>query len=312
MLGLVHSDETNQIPDRFELTLPSGHAIGEPELLFRTISEEEVAALRKRFGGTQDEAAANAQAVEPVFAADLRVGEVRDVQPHPESADRLWILSVGMGGDDVRQIVAGVREHYAQPADLLGRKVVIVCNLRPASLRGVESQGMMLCAAKKDDFGLLLAPADAAPGSRVFAGELRNPGEEVSAHPPACLPSLPGWHPPSPPPPACAALRCVRRAAAARGHAVPPALCFYRDGRECAAPHGSDCLCTPQWGSRWKSGATDCAHAYPGRPCWIVLWLALTQCHSRGAACARHLRSSPPADVRARCPGIFAASASSA
>lgn len=181
MLGLEHCDASNGIPDGFELALPEGHALGEPELLFRTISDDEVAALRARFGGTQDEAAANeGHAAEPLFGADLRVGVVRSVQPHPESSDRLWVLSVEMGGGSVRQVVAGIREHYAEASQLQGRKVVVACNLKAASLRGVESQGMVLCAAKKEALGLLLPPADAQPGARVFAGELRNPGEEVS------------------------------------------------------------------------------------------------------------------------------------
>ncbi|KAG8459098.1 hypothetical protein KFE25_002505 [Diacronema lutheri] len=177
MLGLEHTDSSSYIPDTFELMLTTGHPLGEPELLFRTITDEEVAALRARFGGTQEEATSGTHAPEPEFAADLRVGEIVDVQPHAESIDRLWVLSVDLGSER-RQIVAGVREHYAAPSELLGKKVVIVCNLKAVSLRGVESRGMMLCAAKKEEFGLLLAPQAAPPGARVFAGELRNPGEQ--------------------------------------------------------------------------------------------------------------------------------------
>lgn len=180
MLGLEHTDSSSYIPDTFELMLTTGHPLGEPELLFRTITDEEVAALRARFGGTQEEATSGTHAPEPEFAADLRVGEIVDVQPHAESIDRLWVLSVDLGSER-RQIVAGVREHYAAPSELLGKKVVIVCNLKAVSLRGVESRGMMLCAAKKEEFGLLLAPQAAPPGARVFAGELRNPGEQVRA-----------------------------------------------------------------------------------------------------------------------------------
>mmetsp|Transcript_26655 Transcript_26655/g.61499 ORF Transcript_26655/g.61499 Transcript_26655/m.61499 type:complete len:376 (+) Transcript_26655:2-1129(+) len=177
MLGLVHSSATNGIPDSFQLTIPSGHKIGEPELLFKTISDEEVVALRARFAGTQDEAKANVTAVEAVFPADLRVGQILEVSEHPESTDRLWVLTVDLGAEK-RQVVAGVREFYPTPAELIGRKVVIVCNLKPVKLKNVDSQGMMLAASKKEDFGLLQAPEQAHPGARVFAGELCNAGEE--------------------------------------------------------------------------------------------------------------------------------------
>jgi methionine--tRNA ligase beta chain len=75
---------------------------------------------------------------------ELRVATVVAAEPHP-NADRLLVLRVDLGAEQ-RQIVAGIRAHY-DPATLIGRQVVVVANLEPAKLRGVESQGMLLAAA---------------------------------------------------------------------------------------------------------------------------------------------------------------------
>jgi len=71
----------------------------------------------------------------------LRTATVLDVAPHPK-ADRLWLLTID-GGDEKRQIVAGVRAHYTRD-ELLGRTIMVVWNLQPATIRGETSQGMLL------------------------------------------------------------------------------------------------------------------------------------------------------------------------
>jgi methionyl-tRNA synthetase len=102
--------------------------------------------------------------IEQFRALELRVGTVRSAEPHP-NADRLLVLRVDVGGEE-RQLVAGIRAHY-EPAALVGRQVVVVANLEPARLRGVESQGMVLAAADGDRV-VLLRPDDAvAPGAGV-------------------------------------------------------------------------------------------------------------------------------------------------
>ncbi len=74
----------------------------------------------------------------------LRVAEIESVVPHP-NADRLYVLGVKIG--EVRKtIVAGIRNHYKED-ELKGKKVVIVDNLEPAVIRGVESNGMLLAAS---------------------------------------------------------------------------------------------------------------------------------------------------------------------
>jgi methionyl-tRNA synthetase len=81
---------------------------------------------------------------------ELRVATITAVSPHP-NADRLLVLAVDLGSEQ-RQLVAGIRAHY-QPEELVGKQIIVVANLQPATLRGVQSQGMLLAAS--DDEGRL-------------------------------------------------------------------------------------------------------------------------------------------------------------
>jgi methionyl-tRNA synthetase len=94
---------------------------------------------------------------------ELRVATVKTAEPHP-NADRLLVLRVEVGGEE-RQIVAGIRAAY-EPATLIGRQVVVVVNLEPATLRGVESQGMIL-AATGENGPVLVAPEKPVPSGAV-------------------------------------------------------------------------------------------------------------------------------------------------
>ena len=85
---------------------------------------------------------------------ELKVGTVVSCEKHPK-ADRLLVEQVDLG-DETRQIVSGIAKFFS-PQEMVGRKVIVVSNLKPAKLRGVESQGMILCAASDDDSALDLA-----------------------------------------------------------------------------------------------------------------------------------------------------------
>jgi methionyl-tRNA synthetase len=94
---------------------------------------------------------------------DLRVGTIMAAEKIAKS-DKLLKLSIDVG--DLRQVVAGIAQHY-KPADLIGKQVVVVVNLKPAKLMGVESHGMVL-AANSDGRLFLINPEDgAAPGAAV-------------------------------------------------------------------------------------------------------------------------------------------------
>ncbi|MFQ5909766.1 MAG: methionine--tRNA ligase [Thermoplasmata archaeon] len=95
---------------------------------------------------------------------DLRVGKVISIENHP-NAEKLYVMSVDLG-DEKRRLVAGLKGHYATE-DLLGKDLVILCNLQPAKLRGVESNGMLLAAEDKEVVSVLLAEGF-APGTQIL------------------------------------------------------------------------------------------------------------------------------------------------
>lgn len=83
---------------------------------------------------------------------DLAVGKIIEASKHPK-ADKLLVFKVDLGSE-VRQIVSGIAAYY-KPEELLGKKVVVVKNLKPITLRGVESYGMLLCASNEKKLELL-------------------------------------------------------------------------------------------------------------------------------------------------------------
>ena len=94
----------------------------------------------------------------------LRVASITEAE-RVEGADRLLKLKVSLGAE-TRQLVAGVAEHY-EPDTLIGRKIVVLTNLEPATIRGVESQGMLLAASSSEGLALLQPDSDLADGSEV-------------------------------------------------------------------------------------------------------------------------------------------------
>jgi methionyl-tRNA synthetase len=95
---------------------------------------------------------------------DLRVAEVLAAEKVAKSR-KLLKLTIRVG-EETRTLVAGVAEHY-EPGDLVGRKVVIVANLEPATLMGIESNGMVLAASHEGALALLTLDKDVPSGAKV-------------------------------------------------------------------------------------------------------------------------------------------------
>ena len=95
---------------------------------------------------------------------EFKIAKIKDALEHP-NADRLFVLQVEVG-DKTKQIVAGIRSTYKKE-DLIGREVILVDNLDPAVLRGVESQGMILAASDEKGFSIIMPDRNVTPGSIV-------------------------------------------------------------------------------------------------------------------------------------------------
>ncbi|MCX5712105.1 MAG: methionine--tRNA ligase subunit beta [Candidatus Omnitrophica bacterium] len=93
--------------------------------------------------------------IEDFKKLELKVAVIKEVIEHP-NADRLFVITLDLG-DKTKQVVAGIRASY-QKEQLIGKQVVVVDNLEPAILRGVESQGMILAAS--DESGIAVVSPD--------------------------------------------------------------------------------------------------------------------------------------------------------
>lgn len=110
-------------------------------------------------------AATSEISIEDFMKVQLKVGRILEAEPL-EGSDKLLKLQVVIGSER-RQVVAGIRKNYS-PEDIVGMQVVVVANLKPAKLRGTESQGMLLAAVDADGGAILLTPEKEAPeGSQV-------------------------------------------------------------------------------------------------------------------------------------------------
>lgn len=103
---------------------------------------------------------------------DIRTARVLKVENHP-NADKLYLVTLDLGTDDEgktveKTLVAGIRQHYTKE-ELTGKTVIVLNNLEPAQIRGVESAGMILVASDKDKKQVIVLTTDKpiGPGSKV-------------------------------------------------------------------------------------------------------------------------------------------------
>jgi methionyl-tRNA synthetase len=106
----------------------------------------------------------NVISIEQFFQSQLRTAIIAEAEK-VEGAAKLLKLKIDVGGEQ-RQIVAGIAEHY-QPEDLIGRTIVVVANLKPATIRGVESNGMLLAATKGGTLRLVTTDGPIDAGAEV-------------------------------------------------------------------------------------------------------------------------------------------------
>ncbi|MFH1212206.1 MAG: methionine--tRNA ligase [Candidatus Woesearchaeota archaeon] len=160
----------------------ANHKIGEPVILFNKLEDKRIKELQQKFSGktAEDKKAGSAEkadiakesdkaedknkrAVADDFSAlNLKIAKIVEVKDHPE-ADKLYCFTIDLG-DHQRSLVAGIRPYYKKE-ELLNRNIIIVSNLKPANLRGVRSEGMLLGSGRP--FRLLEAPKS-RPGEQVF------------------------------------------------------------------------------------------------------------------------------------------------
>ena len=158
ILNITSGDVENSWTDisSKNVLLPTGHKIGKAELLFSKIEDEAIQAqLDKLIASKLSNEAANKK-VEPqketisyedFSKLDMRVGTILEAEKMPK-ANKLLVLKIDTG-IDVRTIVSGIAESFT-PEEIIGKRVTVLVNLAPRTLRGVESQGMILMTESED------------------------------------------------------------------------------------------------------------------------------------------------------------------
>ncbi len=96
----------------------------------------------------------------------LKVGKILEVTDHP-NADKLYLMKVDIGNNEVRTIVAGIKEYYKDKNSLIGKNVVVVSNLTYREIRGIKSEGMLLASSNNNELTLITTDRDISAGSIV-------------------------------------------------------------------------------------------------------------------------------------------------
>ncbi len=152
----------------------SDSEISSPEILFTKLEDDDIKDWKKKYSGNQ-KSRLDKKENEKVNKDDiprtmgfsnlnLKVAKIMSAEEHP-NADKLVVLQIDLG-EEQRQLVAGLRGYYTLD-ELIDKKIVIVSNLKPAKLRGKESQGMLLAADDGNNVKLL-EPKESIPGSQVY------------------------------------------------------------------------------------------------------------------------------------------------
>jgi methionyl-tRNA synthetase len=95
---------------------------------------------------------------------ELRTARILEAHDHPD-ADRLYVLKIDLG-TEIRQLVAGIRLFYTKE-ELIGKDIMVITNLEPRTIRGIESNGMLLAAHDENGTKILVPEKSAKPGSPV-------------------------------------------------------------------------------------------------------------------------------------------------
>ncbi|MEY8308195.1 methionine--tRNA ligase [Erysipelotrichaceae bacterium 51-3] len=181
MLDVLNTNERSLDSARtFGLLEQGGHVAKSVEPLFKRIDPKEFAKEAKINDEKVDQKAAKAkkkaekkkkkEPAAPIEIDDfakvtLQAGKILDVKVHPD-ADKLLVETVDLGEEAPRQIVSGIAKAY-KPEDLIGKMVMVVSNLKPAQLRGVESQGMLLCTTGKEGPRVVFLDDSVVPGTTI-------------------------------------------------------------------------------------------------------------------------------------------------
>jgi len=171
-LGELEPGLMKKVLNEQDLLAP-GTATAKPQALFPRVETDKVQAkAAKKEAKTTPATKAKPQSsdddaisIDDFAKVRLKLGKVLEAAAI-KGADKLLRLMIDLGEEEPRQVVAGIAQHY-RPEELVGRQVVVVANLKPAKLRGVESRGMVLACVDGEQVRLVAPDMALAPGAKV-------------------------------------------------------------------------------------------------------------------------------------------------
>ena len=156
--------------DGSKLLLEQGKPLGKPEPVFYKVPDEEIKRqidkldnpppMKKTLVKKEEK---HMIPFDEFLKLDIRTGKILSVEDHPK-ADKLYVMKIDVGEE--RTIVAGIKSYYKKE-ELLGKKIVAICNLEPATIRGVTSEAMLLAADDGKLVSLLEADKEMKTGSKI-------------------------------------------------------------------------------------------------------------------------------------------------
>jgi len=169
LINLPDSKEINEWDSSGEFSLPSGHRLNKPEILFAKIEDDIIEKEIEKLKGPA-KPAENVQTEENLITfdefskIDLRVAEVVKAERIPKT-DKLMKIQIKIGKEN-RQIVAGIAEHY-EIDQIIGKRIIVVANLESTKIRNEISNGMLLTANDNGQLTLLTTIDDIESGAKI-------------------------------------------------------------------------------------------------------------------------------------------------
>jgi methionyl-tRNA synthetase len=165
LLNLPGTVEEQNWDDAANINLSEGHLINKPKILFAKIEDDVIEQEIEKLNDTgKMQPQSENISFEEFQKIDLRVATIKEAEK-VKKTDKLLKLKIEVG-DITKTIVAGIAEHY-EPENLIGKQIVVVNNLQPATIRGIESQGMLLAARENNQLTLLTTDININNGSKI-------------------------------------------------------------------------------------------------------------------------------------------------
>jgi methionyl-tRNA synthetase len=173
MLNFTTPFENQHWDEAGKADVPVGHRSGKPQILFKKVEDDVIESEMKKLKSVTDKT--NEQPKEALMSekisfeqfkkVDLRIATVIEAEK-VEKADKLLKMKIDLGAEQ-RTIVAGIALNYT-PAQMVGKQVVVVANLEPAKIKGIESNGMLLAAVVDDNRLSLIVPEQEMPNGTAI------------------------------------------------------------------------------------------------------------------------------------------------